>query len=171
VSRLVLTHESRHAASWLIFDVRQKMKSRTIFWSLLLALSVGAAVAEESRPTFFQQEIARSLGVPAHTLRCSPARKAHLFAAAPREDGLLLASVTWRGDAVIFQRDGDKKDFIAMFDRERLSGITEMTALEKRLWFEAGPPTYLARVNQKPNKAPEPTPGSVTPRATDSKSK
>jgi hypothetical protein len=121
------------------------MKACAISFSILFAVGVGAAVPSAPRPTFFQQEIARSLGVSGYTLKCAPARKAYLSAAAPREDGLILRSISWAGNAVVFQHDGETNDFIALFDGERLVRIAELASVEKRLSFEAGPPSYLAR--------------------------
>ena len=52
-------------------------------------------------------------------------------------------------------------------------GLTDRRAIVKtREWFLMQPPTWvpLSKEN-RPNKAPEPTPGSVTPRATDGPTK
>jgi hypothetical protein len=175
-----LLHEPRQRRSWLIFDVRQKMKFRLAI--LLATMSLPSTAAE--RPDYDRTPIV----VEAVVVRYG---EEHIIAHGKNFEVMIDQKIPAAFLEIRSPKGPYDRRLVVRSDKplpelhplRQVGAIVEFTT-EKRylvgLFLDPTKPRdtpslTVGAVNalkkKEPNKAPEPTPGAVTPRATEGASK
>ena len=149
-----MSHEARQVPSWLIFDVGQKMKHLR---PLLFLVALTACGAQENRPPV----------VPLTTKERIQELEARVVSL-EKIVGTLADELMVKTGRYMLKAGDTGMKVARKFDVP----ITELHRLNPGVNWSRLKVGQVLRVSEEtPNKAPEPTPGPVTPRAPSGESK
>ena len=156
-----MRHEARQVPSWLIFDVGQKMKHIAIFTVLVSTLGCASSRSVRDEGAAVGLFRLREIG-GTHDIELRSDHSGFISSYGAFQNPSPTPAKWAFADGVVT---------IVPLDAPTFSIVLSHCGSEVVMYSPSGRGPYVRVTEKTPNKAPEPTPGAVTPRATEGSSK